>query len=308
MFISISYVFAQTNPFNMADFYNSEGRFERALKEYANFEHVDSLKHTSLAGQAFCLSALGDTNAAINKFKQSIRVYPDFYEAKYQLGYLYQELGLIDSATTLYEQSIKLFEKQEPLRYKHAHAVYNNLAVIYFENYNKIDSSIFYYNKALAYHPNYFDALKNRGKAHLYNYSYEKAQIDLEKAFSMDSTNHFSRYFLFYTYYNLAKFEDAYNLIKTDSTLIEDDLDKRMAGMVCYLNQDNTNSLDYYLKIKKELLTSLDLTYISYLSLLTDKSNYCDYFKLISFSELKESDKTLKADIQKYKVIKKQCK
>ena len=91
---------------------------------------------------------------AESNFKRSIKIYPEYINALYNLGVFYFETGRPELAFKTYSDLIKI-------KPDHVNSL-NNMGTILF-NLKQYDNAIIYLNKVLEINPNHSDALVNIG-------------------------------------------------------------------------------------------------------------------------------------------------
>jgi tetratricopeptide (TPR) repeat protein len=101
-----------------------------------------------------CYQALGQLDAAVNRYEQALAIKPDFAEAHNNLGNTLKELGQLDDA-------IKSFEKTLTIKPDFAEG-YSNLGVTLHE-LGQLDAAVKCYEQALAIKLDYAEAHYNLG-------------------------------------------------------------------------------------------------------------------------------------------------
>lgn len=299
--------FAQHKIFNTADSLLLEEEHDLAIQEYNEYLNIDSLSHICYAGIGFNYFKKGDTLKAISYLDTSLIHQPDYLAGLFHLGYILQHSDSIEAAKFYYTKATRLLEhEKDEFKSRNAAATFNNLGTIFMKNEHKPDSAISMYTKAIALDSAYLTAFQNRGKAYVMNRQFEKARVDLEKAKSLNGELSFIDYYLFYVYWNIHEHELAYDLLVDKNLNLSNDVDFRLAGLICYLNSDDEKALKYYKKIKNEEKIDEDYVYLAYLSYLLDES-FCEYYNEVDFKRLKKDPNTLKTSLKKYKIVKKEC-
>ena len=120
-----------------------------------------------------CFSSIGPIDSAIQAFKTAISLKPEYSEAHYNLGVVFQKNRQNDDAYNCYEKAIKINHA-----YPQAH---NNLGMIDLKR-RKLDAAVKCFEWAIAYSPNYVEAHNNLGAAFQELMLFEKAKEQYEKA------------------------------------------------------------------------------------------------------------------------------
>ena len=120
-----------------------------------------------------CFSSIGPIDSAIQAFKKAISLKPEYSEAHYNLGVVFQKNSQNDDAYNCYEKAIKINHA-----YPQAH---NNLGMIDLKR-RKLDAAVKCFEWAIAYSPNYVEAHNNLGAAFQELMLFEKAKEQYEKA------------------------------------------------------------------------------------------------------------------------------
>jgi len=120
-----------------------------------------------------CFSSIGPIDSAIQAFKTAISLKPEYSEAHYNLGVVFQKNSQNDDAYNCYEKAIKINHA-----YPQAH---NNLGMIDLKR-RKLDAAVKCFEWAIAYSPNYVEAHNNLGAAFQELMLFEKAKEQYEKA------------------------------------------------------------------------------------------------------------------------------
>ncbi len=102
------------------------------------------------------LSERGDTDQAIEHYREAISLRSDYTEAHYNLGRLLAEQGHFDDAIAQYQKTIELDPTDPEAR--------NNLGVILFGT-GRVDDAVACYRKALEIQPDYSEASCNLANA-----------------------------------------------------------------------------------------------------------------------------------------------
>jgi len=98
------------------------------------------------------LNEQGDTDGAINHYREAVELWPGYAEAHYNLGRLLAQKGQLDEAVAHYEKVLEINPGDAEAR--------NNLGVTLSAS-GRLDEAIAQYQKALAIRPDYADASCN---------------------------------------------------------------------------------------------------------------------------------------------------
>ena len=124
-----------------------------------------------------CLNEINENESSIDSFKNALSLNPNYSEAHYNLGVVYQKTHQNNQALDCYQKAISL-QQAYP-------AAHNNSGIIYLEK-EQIESAIKSFEWATAYSPNYSQAYNNLGSSFQKINQFEKAKIQFEKAISID--------------------------------------------------------------------------------------------------------------------------
>ena len=102
------------------------------------------------------LSEQGQTEEAIDHYRQAVALRPDYAEAHYNLGRLLVEQGQLDDAVAHYERAVAINPADAEAQ--------NNLAVSLF-GMGRVDDAIAHYQRALEIRPDYAEASCNLANA-----------------------------------------------------------------------------------------------------------------------------------------------
>lgn len=102
------------------------------------------------------LSERGETDQAVDQYRQAITLRPDYTEAHYNLGRLLAEQGQFDDAIAHYEEALKANPADAEAQ--------NNLGVTLF-GIGRVDEAIVHYRKALEIQPDYIESSCNLANA-----------------------------------------------------------------------------------------------------------------------------------------------
>ena len=131
-------------------------RYEAAVDSYKqalkiNSEHVETYYNMGLA-----LQCKGDFDAAIESYKQAVKIKPDYAKAHYNMGIAQKNKGDTDAAIKSYKQAIEI-------KPDYAEA-FNNMGNALKDRGN-LDTAIDSYKQAIKIKPDYVDVYSNMGNA-----------------------------------------------------------------------------------------------------------------------------------------------
>jgi len=162
----------------------------------------------------------GNISDAIEKFKKSISVKPEYYQNYSDISLCFISLNNFDEVIFFLEQYIK---------YKNDNCdVYNNLGLALLEK-NKIDEAINCFNKCLSLKIDYIQAYNNLGFALFKKGKINEAILILEQGIKIDSKFNI-------LYFNLAKCFLEKNQILKGVNILKDNL---------FNNEKNKEYLDF---------------------------------------------------------------
>jgi len=124
-----------------------------------------------------CYSAIGPMESAIKDFQKAINLKPDYAEAHYNLGVVFQKIAKLDDAFSSYEKALTINHA-----YPQAH---NNQGMINLKR-RELDIAVKSFEWAVAYNPNYVEAHNNLGAVFQELMMYEKAKEQYEKAIAIN--------------------------------------------------------------------------------------------------------------------------
>jgi tetratricopeptide (TPR) repeat protein len=102
------------------------------------------------------LSEAGDTDQAIDHYRQAVALRPDYAEAHYNLGRLLVEQGRLDDAIAHYQKAVDINPADPETQ--------NNLGATLF-GIGRVDDAIVHYQRALEIRPDYAEASCNLANA-----------------------------------------------------------------------------------------------------------------------------------------------
>ena len=133
---------------------NDQKKFEEAINYYKKSIKInpDYAEGYNNLGSAYY--KLKKFNESISSYSKAIKIKPNFSKALNNLGVTFKEIGKLDESVESYQKAIKINPD-------YAEA-YNNLGVT-FKEIGKLDESFENYKKAININPNYVEAYNNIG-------------------------------------------------------------------------------------------------------------------------------------------------
>ena len=135
-------------------------------RQTAEYRDLNALYTTTLKENPGCwmayynlgivLSEQGETDQAIDHYRQAITLRSDYAEAHYNLGRLLVEQGRLDEAIDHYERAVEINPADPEAQ--------NNLGITLF-GIGRVDDAIAHYRKALEIQPDYVEASCNLANA-----------------------------------------------------------------------------------------------------------------------------------------------
>ena len=144
----------------------SQGHLQQALSETTQI--LDRFPNSAVLYNMAGVSSAGlmKFDAAINSYKQALKINPEFADGYYNMGVVLQNKGDLEEALGNYKQALKI-------RPDYAEA-YNNMGVV-LQNRGDLESAIDSYKQALKIKPDYAESYNNMGNALKYNGDLESA-------------------------------------------------------------------------------------------------------------------------------------
>jgi len=141
--------------FNRGTLYQNSGKYRQAVDEYDKaIESGYPRKEEALCSRGSAYGNLGDPLKAVQDFNKALEINPQYAQAYYNRGYIYQNSGKYRLAADDYEKAIRTgYGVQEE--------VFCNLGAVY-GNLGKHAMALEYYERALAVNPEYAPAYYNR--------------------------------------------------------------------------------------------------------------------------------------------------
>jgi tetratricopeptide (TPR) repeat protein len=143
---------------NLGVAYNSLGRYQDAIEAYKQTIRIEPDYAEAYYNLGVAYVKLGLRQDAVAAYKQAIRIKPDLVKAFYNLGVAYDELGLRQDAVEAYKQAIRI-------KPDYADA-YINLGVTYYR-LGRYQDAVEPYKQAIKIRPDFVLAHYNLGVAYL---------------------------------------------------------------------------------------------------------------------------------------------
>ncbi len=180
----------------------------------------------------------GFTNAAIQAFRDSLRVKYDQPKAHCNLGAAYSLKGLDREAIEELKIATRLRNE-----YPEAH---NNLGILY-KRKGMLDEAVGEYVEALKTNPYYADAHCNLGSALIDQGRLDEALSELEKAIRIRRNFALAHYNIAVVYFKKGQMDNAYNKLLEANQLDPKNADVHISLGVLYLNHlhDNKKALEH---------------------------------------------------------------
>jgi len=157
-------------------------------------------------------AGLMQLDAAIESYKQAIKIKPDYTQAYYNMGNVLKDKGNLDAAIDIYKQAIKIKPDFADAYYNMGHVLQNkgdlNAAVAsfkqaikikpdYFEAYNNmghalqnkgdLNAAVASFKQAIKIKPDYVEAYNNMGRVLFYKGDLEASIDSYKQALKIDS-------------------------------------------------------------------------------------------------------------------------
>ncbi|MFH0895620.1 MAG: DUF1736 domain-containing protein [Bacteroidota bacterium] len=137
------------------------------------------------------LNNMGEVSLALGKYDQSIDAYMKNLKYNPEDAISFSNLRVIVHVYTKnkkYEEALKLLRKLTVMQAGN-YTDYNTMGELYGKFLNKMDSSVFYFEKAVQINPKYTPALENLGIVHGIQGDYQKSIQYFLQALPLDSMN-----------------------------------------------------------------------------------------------------------------------
>jgi len=188
----------------------------------------------------FALYGEGDVEKAIQLFRQSLEIDPNFVLAHYDLAVAYRGLGEVEKAIAEYEKALKINpDFPEAL---------SNLGGQYFRQ-GDIEKAVTYFKKAVKAYPNFIQALSNLGAALNKQGRAKEALPHIKQALSLDPEFGVAYFNMGNALFQLDHLEEAEKAYNTAVTMGIDFLSLHWKLHKIYLKQNLRNEAMAELKI-----------------------------------------------------------
>ena len=117
---------------------------------------------------------------AIKELHETLKIYPEFTAAWYNMGVAYYSYGDYDNSRKSYEQAIELNPNEKQ--------ALNNLGVIYF-NQREYNKALEYFTQATVADPSFIDPYANIGAVHHNTGNYDQAIVHYNKVLALQPDN-----------------------------------------------------------------------------------------------------------------------
>jgi protein O-GlcNAc transferase len=134
--------------------YQALGQLDAAVKSYEQTLAIKPDYAYALCNFGVTLKELGQLEEAVNRYEQALAIRPDYADAHYNLGNTLKELGQLEEAVKCYEQALAI-------KPDHAKA-HSNLGVT-LQELGQLEEAVKRYEQALAIKPDYANAHSNLG-------------------------------------------------------------------------------------------------------------------------------------------------
>ena len=167
----------------------AKARLDKVMKQYSSGLFQEALISVSLLIKDYpkepvlfnisgaCNSEIGSIESAIKEFQKAIAMKPDYAEAHYNLGVVFQKNDQIDEAFRSYEKAIEINHV-----YPQAH---NNMGMINLKQ-RDLNEAVKSFEWAVAYNPSYVEAHSNLGASFQELRFFQKAKDQYVKALSIN--------------------------------------------------------------------------------------------------------------------------
>jgi len=130
----------------MGNAQKNKGDLDAAIDSYKQALKIKPDYADAYYNMGIVLRAKGDLDAAIDSYKQALKIKPDYADAYYNMGYALKDKGELDAAINSYKQALKI-------KPDYADAYYNMGIVLRAKG--DLDAAIDSYNQALKIKPDY---------------------------------------------------------------------------------------------------------------------------------------------------------
>lgn len=160
--------------------FEKSGRTESwdiALSSFQTAIEQDPNNYSAYINLGVMYDKLGDSSA-LDYYNSALEIYPESMEAWYNKGWYFQNRGMIADAMNCYQTIVKIDSSwSEP---------YYNMGYIHLQITEQYDSAIYYFNKAVTFDPEYFQAYNNIGLAYEKSEDFANAKFYYTKAIEIN--------------------------------------------------------------------------------------------------------------------------
>jgi len=223
--------------------YASLGDLDASVLDYENSIDISPGYYKAYFNLGGVLQELGKFDDAIHNLERAIMIEPNYAEAHNNLGNIYKDLERCDEAIISYEKAIII--KPD---YLEAHY---NLANI-FQDLNKMDAAIESYKKVLIIKPNFIEVLNNLGVI-LQNHSHTENAIEyFEEALLIDPDFAEAHNNLGNSFRELGQLDNAFNSYEKAISIKPEFTDANFNLAVIYQEyKEFDKAIRHYLKVIK---------------------------------------------------------
>src|SRR5690554_11830 len=162
---------------------------EESIADFFTAIQLEPRYEWAYLDRGMALADMGKTTDAQKDFFKALELKPNWGDALYCLGVCYQDQGEPQEAMDYFQQAVKNMDETALFKYK----TYNNIGILY-NHQQKYNTSISFFDKAIALNPNYALAYINRAIARYQLNDMNGVCADLQKAVELGRENVKSEY------------------------------------------------------------------------------------------------------------------
>jgi tetratricopeptide (TPR) repeat protein len=218
------------------------GQFDKAVEAYEKAISIDPSNYRDSFGLAMAYIKLDQPQKAAAPLVQCTQQNPDFPDAFYNLGLVYEALGILDKAADAYQNFIKINPGPAWTGYSQLGSVYNKLG--------QYDKAIAAFQEVIKSNPSDLKANYNLAYAYDMSSEFSQAAMIYKKLIGLnpdDAKTYYGRLFLLYD-----KAGDYANAIETCKILISQAPDNHEnlfnLGIIYLKKRDYQNALESFQK------------------------------------------------------------